>query len=118
MNTSFAEPIHGSSMAALGITYTIHCLECRKNGVEVEYVGEIARTTYERGGEHLRDLQGKVAGKSLWKHVLEDHGGVTDRFFFKMTMVKKHQSALQRQIREALDIEGSRLDVVLNKKCE
>ena len=35
-----------------------------------------------------------------------------------MTLVKKHQTALQRQIHEALNIEGSRADIVLNKKCE
>ena len=35
-----------------------------------------------------------------------------------MKLVKKHQTALQRQIREALDIGGSSAEIVLNKKSE
>ena len=59
-----------------------------------------------------------MAGKPLWEHAREDHEGEMRREWFKMTMVKKHQTALQRQIREALAIEGSGADVILNKKCE
>ena len=100
------------------MTYTIHCLECRRTGRDVEYVGETSRTTFERGIEHLNDLENEVSGKPLWEHVKEDHGGRVDRSWFKMSMVMKHQTALQRQIREALAIEGSKADVVLNKKGE
>ena len=95
-----------------------HCLECRRQKIEVEYVGETARTCYERGDQHLRDLIGKVTGKPLWEHAREEHRGEVRREWYKMTLVKKHQTALQRQIREALSIEGSAADVVLNKKCE
>ena len=101
-----------------GVTYTIHCLECRRKGREVEYIGETARTVYDRGVEHLSDLLGKVKGKPLWEHASEDHEGELDPTWFKMTLVKKHQSALQRQIREAIDIEGSGAEIILNKKGE
>merc|ERR1712208_107992 len=73
---------------------------------------------YERGNEHLSDLEKKRTGKPLWEHMKEEHEGKVDRYWYKMTMVKKHDTALQRQIREALDIEGSRADVVLNEKGE
>ena len=59
-----------------GVTYTIHCLECRKAGRDVEYVGETSRTTFERGSQHVNDLENEVSGKPLWEHVKEDHGGI------------------------------------------
>ena len=81
-------------------------------------MGETARTTFERGGEHLNDLLSEVDGQPLWEHVKEDHERKYEKHWFKMTMTKKHYTALQRQIREALDIEGSGADIILNKKCE
>ena len=81
-------------------------------------MGETARTTFERGGEHLNDLLSEVDGQPLWEHVKEDHERKYEKHWFKMKMTKKHHTALQRQIREALDIEGSGADIILNKKCE
>ena len=38
--------------------------------------------------------------------------------WFKMKLLHKHRSALQRQIREALEIEGSGAEIILNKRNE
>ena len=50
--------------------------------------------------------------------MLDEHEGLFEPSWFKMKLVMKHQTALQRQIREALDIEGSGAEIVLNKKNE
>ena len=96
----------------------INCLECKKKEMNVEYIGETSRTTYERGGEHLRDLVGEVPGKPLWEHAKEEHGGETQTSWYKISVTEKHKTALQRQLREALNIERSEASVVLNKKNE
>ena len=100
------------------VNYTISCLECKKKGKDVEYLGESARTMYDRGAEHLNDLLTQAKGKPLWEHVREDHDGEIQTSWFRMKLVKKSRSALQRQIREALEIEGSGAEVVLNRKGE
>ena len=108
----------GGDCESESVNYTIECLECKKKGVQVEYVGETSRTIYERGKQHLGDLVGKVAGKPLWEHCKEDHEGEIRQEWFKMNLTQKHRTALQRQIKEALSIEGSMADIILNKKCE
>ena len=82
----------------------------------MEYIGETARTIFDRGNEHLNDLISHTKGKPLWEHVMEVHDGKFEVDWFKMKLVMKHRTALQRQIREALEIEGSGAEIILNKK--
>ena len=66
----------------------------------------------------MTNLVNQTKGKPLWEHMQEEHNGKFDPTWFKMKMEMKHRSALQRQIREALDIEGSSAEIILNKKGE
>ena len=66
----------------------------------------------------MSDLIGEVQGKPLWEHAKEEHGGGVKTSWYKMTLTKTHRTALQRQMQEALNIENSRADLVLNKKSE
>ena len=59
----------GGECDSEGVTYSISCLECKKEGRIVEYIGETARTIYDRGNEHLSNLIGKKKGKPLWEHI-------------------------------------------------
>ena len=108
----------GGDCESENVNYLIECLDCKKKGKEVEYIGESARTMYDRGNEHLNDLLTENKGKPLWEHVKEEHEGEVRTSSFKMKLIKKNKSALQRQIREALEIEGSGAEVVLNMKGE
>ena len=108
----------GGDCQSEGVTYAISCLECKKNNVEVEYIGETARTIYDRGEEHLSDLINEVKGKPLWEHIVEKHESRYEIGWFKIRLLMKHRTALQRQIREALKIENSGAEIILNKKNE
>ena len=96
------------------------CLKCKKEGVTAEYVGQSARTGQRRGCEHLEDLRGKKNGKPLWDHSLESHGGDTKESDYKMKVLKRYRTPLERQIGEALEIErrGWSADILMNKKDE
>ena len=100
--------------------YEIQCLKCRANKKETIYVGESARTGQCRSGDHLSDLKGRIEGKPLWCHSVEDHEGMHVDEDFKMKIVRKYRTPLQRQIGEALQIEKKAwtADILLNKKGE
>ena len=93
---------------------------CKKKGKEVVYVGESARTGQMRGEDHLTDLGTKREGKPLWQHTDEEHGGVAREEDFKMKVLNKFKTPLERQIAEALEIETRSwtADLLLNKKGE
>ena len=102
------------------VLYEITCLKCKEAMKSTIYVGESARTGQCRGEDHLSDLRSKRQGKPLWTHSEEDHDGKLQNGDFKMKVVKKYCTPLQRQIGEALLIEKRSwtCDTVLNKKGE
>ena len=58
---------------AQGANYTITCMICKDNGVQVKYFGETARTPYDRGHEHLSELGAKNSDSPLSEHMSEEH---------------------------------------------
>ena len=98
----------------------ICCLKCKEKNRVVEYVGESSRTGFDRGDNHLVDLRSEREGKPLWQHSQEEHGGLLVSEDFKMKVLKKYKTPLERQIGEALEIERRTLtaDVLLNKRGE
>ena len=49
------------------------------------YVGETARSLFERAGEHVRDAQGMLEDSHIHKHWVESHpDGEKPRFVFKL----------------------------------
>ena len=79
-------------------------------------MGETARTGYERTGEHFNDLEAKTVGKPLADHSKDDHDNNYERDWFKVKILKKYRTPLQRQIAESIEIEESSADILLNRK--
>ena len=64
------------------------------------YVGETSRSIYERAKEHWGAYQGGTEDSHIRKHQLLVHQGESHNFI--MRLVEFHQSALSRQVGEAV----------------
>ena len=81
------------------------------------YVGESARSLYERGKEHWRDFKNKHEDSHILKHHQIHHGGLGDPSFH-LRPIKFLNAPLTRQISEAVRIERMGEDILLNSKGE
>ena len=106
----------GENCQQENVVYCISCQECTKNGKKAEYTGETSRTGYLRGKEHLEGLKEEKEDNPLWKHCEIEHSG--EKVGFRMKIVKGHRSPLTRQIHEAVEIQYSKADIVMNSKGE
>ena len=100
------------------VTYRTECLRCSKetNGKLSQYLGESARTGFERGQEHLRDYLARKEDSHMFKHWQEDHPN-DEMPPFSMKILRCHTSALTRQVQEAVLIEMNG-ENLLNSKGE
>ena len=99
-----------------GSGYEIRCETCLKDGKLSSYAGETGRNGYSRGKEHLYALRLEDEENPPWKHCLVEHGGV--KAVFSMKIVGRFYSCLVRQVNEAVRIEMSEADCVMNSKAE
>ena len=79
------------------------------------YVGEANRSPAERSAEHLQDLKDKKEDSHMWAHKLLEHPD-EEEVKFSMKVLKKHSSAFQRQVMEAVVIEMRQNGNILNSK--
>ena len=71
-----------------------------------------------RGGEHLDDL-GKKSNSVLWKHIKDKHHGRPREANFRMDIVGiYHRDAMKRQIAEAVRIQSTPQNHLMNDKSE
>ena len=90
-----------------GITYRIGCMKCKENGINNNYWGESSRSMYERYMEHLKGLDNEEEENALWKHVVNEHGGIKQNF--EVEIIRTYMTAMRRQIGEwLLIIEGKK----------
>ena len=61
------------------VVYTNTCTLCRGEGKVAQYVGESARTLWERGQEHARDAKGGAEKSHIGEHLRQEHPGVQYR---------------------------------------
>ena len=102
-----------------GVVYQTQCVDCKeKSGRQSVYVGETSRTAFERGTEHARDRKSRREDSHMFLHVEEEHPEEEDGVKFQMKVVRTHQSALSRQIHEAVLIANSWGKNLLNSKNE
>ena len=81
------------------------------------YIGETGRSAWERGAEHMRAWREKEEGSFLWKHEANQHGeGNLLEEEVKMKVISKPRKALQRQVEEAVRIEGVMGGELMNSK--
>ena len=85
-----------------------------------KYIGESARSCFERGSEHLDDMVHLRTSSHLLKHYLTSHEGEDiNNITFRMKAVKFHRSAFERQIHESVRIQSSRgIHDLMNSKSE
>ena len=104
---------------ASGITYEISCMQCKKvdQPVRYKYIGETARNAYSWDKKHFVGLRNKSKTSCLWEHCRDIHSGEVVNF--QMSFLKRYKNeSMTRQIMEALTIENSENDVLLNTKSE
>ena len=94
----------------------IQCETCRRAGKASWYDGETGCNSYTRGKQHAAALRLEDEENALWKHCLVEHEGVKAEFSMKQTNV--FNSCLARQVNEAVRIEMSTADCVMNSKAE
>ena len=101
------------------VVYQSYCVPCQELGETVQYIGESARSTFERGLEHLGDVSCPSKTSHMRDHLTEAHQG-EDRIpeeTFCIRVLRSEPSPLQRQVAEAIEIARAK-GVVLNKKEE
>merc|ERR1712082_121659 len=114
---------HPGTCRILSVVYSNTCLKCKDLGKEIKYIGESARTMLERSKEHQRDaLASKETVKTshMRDHTILAHGGEEEGILglFRMDLVKTAPTALERQIREAVEIRRAPQEHLLNLKEE
>ena len=80
-------------------------------------MGETAKSLYERGKEHWYSYRTKAEDSHIFKHHQIHHGGVGEPQFH-LRPVRFCNTALTRQIHEAVRIQRWGEDIVLNSKGE
>ena len=51
-----------------GITYTLECQKCRREGIRRSYIEESSRSSYQRGKEHDKDIREGVLDHPMVQH--------------------------------------------------
>ena len=109
------------SCRSVGINYNIYCCDCEELQLDDEklYHGQSSRTSYLRGTEHLTDFQHKREKSIMWKHCQSKHQGNTRSIRFRMDVVGVyHQDPMKRQIAEAVRIQTTPQNHLINDKKE
>ena len=101
-----------------GVVYEIECQVCKENGVRRVYLGETGRSVYKPMLNHWDDWDKKKEGSSLWKHSVNEHGGLLDDDKFHVKVLRKPRTALERQVLEGVLIQEEKLGELLNLKSE
>ena len=95
------------------ITYQTTCDNCEKRNQEAgventadnvsKYVGKSNRSAAERSKEHLSDFKEQREDSHMFKHKTLEHKD--EEVTFTMRVLKRHKSALERQVHESILIE-------------
>ena len=105
------------------ILYESYCTTCNPEGMKEGYrasgvyVGESARSLYERGKEHHEDERTRKEDSHRMKHWILDHPDLPHPPKFKLKIVSSYRDPLTRQVSEAVRIE-LRGGNTLNSKTE
>ena len=98
------------------ITYEVECLgDCT---VKDLYKGESAHNAFTRGKKHMTDLNGRnVSNSPLWRHCRDSHSSMMQDFKMRVTGTFKNDAML-RQISEAVQIENTDQQRLMNTRAE
>ena len=80
--------------------------ERMKRTPRYKYIGESARSAYERGLEHQNDYENLKTDSHMLKHYLEKHeNSKMEEIKFGMRIIKTARSAFERQVAESVHIQ-------------
>ena len=85
-----------------GVNYILECAACRKSGKQVAYYGETSRSAFQRGAEHVQEIEDGILSHPLVLHFWEQHQGRRQEIMMRVTST--HLTALDRQITESVNI--------------
>ena len=84
-----------------------------------KYIGETARSVFERSNEHLADMTQLKPCSHLLKHVLDRHEDENhEEVIFNIKVLSYCKSSFERQILESVTIQKERHHHLLNSKAE
>ena len=84
-----------------------------------KYIGETARSVYERNREHLSDMQQIKPCSHLLKHILDLHEEEKpEDIVFNVRVLSYCKNSFERQIIESVIIQKERDHHLLNSKAE
>ena len=93
----------------------------KKDDPRMKYLGTTGRTAHNRSVEHQIGYLKRKPKNALWKHWSSKHRGEVQlpaREAFEMTLLTSHKSNLHRLATEALMIEQSVPDTLMNSRSE
>ena len=102
------------------VVYVNSCSICRDKGKDSDYIGESARSMLERSLEHQRDALNTAKTSHIRTHVRDEHPKKLTEVLdvFRMNILKRVTSPLERQVREAVEIARAPAGSTLNLKEE
>ena len=99
------------------VLYSIICEDCKSKERSVEYWGETGRDCFSRGGEHVKGCREQNEDNPMWKHIVDSHESIGGEELFSMRMEAGFRKPLARQIREGVEIESCKGEL-MNSKSE
>ena len=100
-----------------GVTYDIVCVGCEGDGREKVYRGETSKNVYTRGKKHLQELDGGSSSSVMLRHCNESHDGQIQDFRMSVSGMYRNDAML-RQISEAVRIDSTAPEALINNKTE
>ena len=102
-----------------GIIYNIFCNICGNDNREAVYVGQSGKNAYSRGKDHIDAFLAGSNSHCLVIHHRTHHPDLPRLVaHYRMAPIRSYKTPLDRQISEALDINNSEVDILLNSGSE
>ena len=92
------------------------CNICKTLGKNSIYWGKSHRTWWDRNSDHIQALRDSNTKYATVKHMMNHHPDEAPDFSFKLD--KSHRSSLHRQLSEAIKIDETPVDELMNSKSE
>ena len=104
------------SCRSRNVTYKIVCNTCAKSGQSKIYWGESHRAWADRCQDHVDAVKSGNLAYAIVKHHHNEHGNTPPDFLYKLH--RSHRTSLERQITEALLIEHTNVENIMNSRAE
>ena len=92
---------------------------CENAGIKAVYFGESGKNAYSRGKKHVEDFQGGLSSHCMTIHQKTHHPDAPKLLSnFRMVPVRQFMTPIDRQVSEALMINNSEVDILMNSGSE